>query len=189
MKVVLDDVAPPVIRVVDVRTDIRLERLHTTLQAALGWMDCHLWEFRAGGAEWGMPDPDWSDGPRDAAATTLRKVLAETGAETLTYLYDFGDGWKHTIDVVRIGDAVSGTEYPVLVEASGRCPPEDVGGPWGYAEFLEAVADPGHERHEEFKEWCRGDFDPLDVPLDGLKSQVGSLAANWTRTPRKRKAK
>lgn len=42
--------------------------------------------------------------------------------------------------------------YPRLIEASGRCPPEDVGGPWGYGELLEAIADPKHERHAEFKE-------------------------------------
>ena len=188
LKVVLDDVAPPVTRIVDVRADIRLDRLHTVLQAALGWLDYHLWEFRAGGAHWGEPDPDYPDGPLDAAGTTLRKVLAETGAGTLTYLYDFGDGWEHTVDVVRIGDAEPGTRYPVLVEASGRCPPEDVGGPWGYAEFLDAVADPDHERHDELKEWS-GDFDPDDVPVDDLKSAVASLAARWNRAPRKRKAK
>jgi hypothetical protein len=41
------------------------------------------------------------------------------------------------------------------------CPPEDVGGTWGYEEFLEAMADPDHERHEEFLGW-RGPFNPED---------------------------
>jgi hypothetical protein len=55
-------------------------------------------------------------------------------------------------------DVEPGILYPRLIEAKGRCPPEDVGGPWGYAEFLEAIADPGHERHRELKEWFDDDF-------------------------------
>nr|WP_253610553.1 MULTISPECIES: plasmid pRiA4b ORF-3 family protein [unclassified Bradyrhizobium] len=31
---------------------------------------------------------------------------------------------------------------PFLLEAAGRCPPEDVGGAPGYAEYLEAIGDP-----------------------------------------------
>jgi hypothetical protein len=42
--------------------------------------------------------------------------------------------------------------YPRLIAAAGRCPPEDCGGPWGYAEFLDAIRDPAHERHAELKE-------------------------------------
>jgi hypothetical protein len=38
-------------------------------------------------------------------------------------------------------------------------PPEDVGGPWGYGEMLEALADPKHERHAETLEWLGEDFD------------------------------
>jgi hypothetical protein len=34
------------------------------------------------------------------------------------------------------------TSSEYAIEASGRCPPEDIGGPWGYAEFLEAIANP-----------------------------------------------
>jgi Plasmid pRiA4b ORF-3-like protein len=58
-------------------------------------------------------------------------VLEDIGAKTLKYIYDFGDGWEHTIKVERLADPEPGTFYPRLTEASGRCPPEDVGGPWG----------------------------------------------------------
>ena len=34
--------------------------------------------------------------------------------------------------------------------------PEDIGGVWGYEEYLEAIADPKHERHDEFMEWNGG---------------------------------
>ena len=44
--------------------------------------------------------------------------------------------------------------------------PEDVGGPWGYGEFLEAIANPSHERHRELKEWFADDFNPHVVDVD-----------------------
>ena len=87
-------------------------------------------------------------------------MLEDIGTKTFKYLYDFGDGWEHTIKVERLADPEPGLLYPRLIEVSGRCPPEDCGGPWGYAEFLEAIKDPKHERHAELTEWIGDDFDP-----------------------------
>ena len=67
----------------------------------------------------------------------------------MIYIYDFGDDWRHTIKVERRFSAELWEDYPRLVDAKGRCPPEDVGGPWGYAEYLDAMSDPTHTRHAE----------------------------------------
>jgi len=151
LKITHNDVKPTVLRRVVVPIGIRLDRLHSVMQAAVGWTNSHLWEFRARDTGWGPKDADdgFGDGPLDASKTTLLGVLEDTGVKTVAYLYDFGDGWEHTVKVERIFAAVAGLETPFLLEASGRCPPEDIGGPWGYAEFLEAIADPNHERHDE----------------------------------------
>lgn len=186
LQVTLDGVEPEVTRRLDVPFDMRLDRLHLTLQAALGWTNTHLWEFRVGETGWGLPDPDWPDGPLDGRKATLFDVIEDTGAKTLCYLYDFGDGWQHTIKIQDLDDADPATDYPVLLDASGRCPPEDVGGPWGYEEFLEALADPDHESHDMFTEWWAGDFDPKAVPIQELKTAVAALAKRWNRRPRKK---
>ena len=102
-------------------------------------------------------------------------------------LYDFGDGWEHTIKVERIADAVPGMAYPVLIDATGRCPPEDVGGSWGYAEFLDAIADPAHESHAEMKEWAGEAFDPKVVDVEALADDVAALAKAWARKPSARR--
>src|SRR6266478_2428383 len=60
---------------------------------------------------------------------------------------------------------------------------EDVGGPWGYAEFLEAIADPNHERHRELKEWFADDFNPHVLDVDWLAEDVAALAERWSRQP------
>jgi Plasmid pRiA4b ORF-3-like protein len=39
--------------------------------------------------------------------------------------------------------------YPRSIKARDRCRPEDCGGPLGYAEILEAIADPKHEQRDD----------------------------------------
>lgn len=97
-------------RQIEVPLKIRLDRLHEVVQAAMGWTDTHLYEFRAGGAGWGVPDPDgFYDGPMPAKTTTLQKLIEDTGARTIQYVYDFGDDWDHSIRIERVGEAVPGT--------------------------------------------------------------------------------
>src|SRR5215472_11985795 len=106
LKITLDDVKPVVLRRVEVPFDIRLDRLHLTIQAAMGWTNSHLYEIRASGVGWSTPYPD-ADGPGDfldARKAKLDDVLEDVGAETLKYLYDSGDGWEHTIKIERLLD-------------------------------------------------------------------------------------
>jgi hypothetical protein len=187
LKITLDDVEPGVMRRVEVPLSIRLDRLHAVLQTALGWTNSHLWEIRAGETGWGIPDKDWGDGPNDAGKATLIDVIEDTGAKRLTYLYDFGDGWEHTIRIEKIVAPEPGAAYPRLLEASGRCPPEDVGGPPGYEEFLAAIRDPAHERHAEVTQWYDADFDPNVFDVEDIKQRLAALAKRWSRPSRKRK--
>ena len=168
LRIKLDDVEPAVVRRLEVPLTIRLDRLHLVLQAAMGWTNSHLYEIRACDVGWGIPDPDFGDGPLDAAKARLVDVLEDVGGRSLKYLYDFGDGWEHSIRIERITDAVPGIVYPRLIEATGRCPPEDVGGPWGYHEFLDAIADPNHEEHDERLQWIGSNFDPADTNVELL---------------------
>ena len=179
LKITLDDVKPVVLRRVEVPFDIRLDRLHLTIQAAMGWTNSHLYEIRAGGVRWSTPYPG-SDF-MDARKARLDDILH--GTKTLKYLYDFGDGWEHTIKIERLIDPEPGMLYPRLIEAKGHCPPEDVGGPWGYGELLEALADPSNERHGELKEWLADDFNPDVVDIDWLSKDVADLAQRWSRQP------
>src|SRR5579872_3705458 len=134
LKITLDAVKPAVVRRIEVPFDIRLDRLHLTIQAAMGWTNSHLYEIRARDVGWSTPDfyAGWAGDFLDARKARLDEVLADLGTKKLCYLYDVGDGWEHTIKVERLTDPEPGKLYPRLIEASGRCPPEDVGGPWGY---------------------------------------------------------
>lgn len=57
-------------------------------------------------------------------------------------------------------------KHPVCLKGQGACPPEDVGGVWGYASFLEAMADPAHPEHDEYVQWVGDKFDPAVFDLE-----------------------
>ena len=126
-------------------------------------------------------------GPPMPARPELVDVLEDVGARSLKYLYDFGDGWEHSVRIERITDAMPGIAYPRLLEAAGRCPPEDVGGPWGYREFLNAIADPNHQEFAEKLQWIGGHFDPTNANAELLAQAVCDLAMKWTRRPSARR--
>ena len=183
LKVTLNDVKPAVQRRLAVPIAIRLDRLHLVLQAALGWTNSHLYEFRARDVGWGIPDPDFGDGPLDARKARLIDVLEDVGVKTVKYLYDFGDGWEHTVKVEHIMPETPGLTGPFLIDATGRCPPEDVGGPWGYSEFLEIMADPTREEYDHTKAWAGGGFDPTVADFERLADEVSKLDKKWARKP------
>jgi len=176
--------SPQVLRRIEVPANIKLDRLHLTLQAALGWTNSHLYEIRARDTRWGLPDPGWPDGPLDARKAKLIDVLEDAGANdveatTLRYLYDFGDSWEHTITIERMLAPEPDVVYPRLVEATG--------GPWSYAEMLDALDDPQHERHAEIREWIGDDFDPNTFDPNSLNAEVAALAKRWSRKPSAKK--
>jgi len=63
------------------------------------------------------------------------------------------------------------------------CPPEDCGGIWGYANLLDALADPAHEEHEELLEWAGEDFDPEAFEPKAVNAHLERLS--FSRKKRK----
>jgi hypothetical protein len=140
----MNEVEPPALRVLDVPAGVSLSELHELLQVAIGWTDSHLHQFVADGVRYGTPDTDAFDDERDEAGVPLRALPAR-----FTYLYDFGDGWEHEVELIGLGG-----DRPGVVSGDGACPPEDVGGPHGYADFLRVVADPEDPEHDHLKRWA-----------------------------------
>src|ERR1700751_5714528 len=115
LKITLDNVTPVVLRRVEVPFDIRLDRLHLTIQAAMGWTNSHLYELRAGNVGGGTPYPyaDWGVGELpESHKARLSDIIEDIGIKKLTYLYDFGDGWEHSVKVERLIDPEPGVLYP-----------------------------------------------------------------------------
>jgi hypothetical protein len=175
IKIVLQDVRPAVSRWVEVPGETTLAELHEVVQVAMGWTNSHLHEFDINGARYGQPDPDWDVGEvGDEAKATLFRLAAQ--GDRLGYVYDFGDGWTHTLTVEKVLTPEPGVRYPRCISGRRACPPEDVGGPWGYEGFLEAMADPAHPEHDERAEWTGGHFDPAAFNLDEVNEALAWLA-------------
>ncbi len=183
LRITLDDVDPVVLRRIEVPLDLRLDRLHLTLQAAMGWDNSHLYEFSWKRQAWGDPDDSFDDDRLPAAKTTLNQLLAAITGKTFRYTYDFGDSWDHTIKLERITPPEADARYPRLTEAANRCPPEDCGGAPGYERLRQILADPAHEEYADQMEWI-GQFDAADPETDRLRAGLAALAKKWTRKPR-----
>ncbi len=162
LKVTIRDIRPPVWRRIRVVGSITFYRLHQIIQNIFAWEDYHLHEFIVDGVHYGAPEDDEEMGPdyehRDETRFTLGRVI-KTERTKFEYVYDYGDNWRHEILVEKIENAESGEDKPVCLTGRRNAPPEDCGGPWGYMEYVNAMRDPSHERHEELTEWRGPGFD------------------------------
>lgn len=164
----LKNIEPSIWRRIQVQ-DCTLEDLHEHIQAAMGWENYHLHQFTIKGIEYGPVAPDAMPfGPdfEDETRVLLSDVLAKKSKRIrFGYTYDFGDDWHHEILFEGNPDAVGQQKYPVCLEGERACPPEDIGGPWGFADYLVALADQSNERHAEMLEW-RGPFSAEDFSAE-----------------------
>lgn len=176
LKITLKHTKPPIWRRVLVPDNLTLNQLHHVIQVAMGWYDAHLHEFNIGGISYGSPDVDFGMEVKDDAKVRINQVIGKN-AKRFRYTYDFGDDWEHIIEIEKVLPYESGRIYPACVAGKRACPPEDVGGPWGYESFLETIRDPSDPEHEEMLEWVGGEFDPEEFDID----EVNEVFARMNR--------
>lgn len=157
LKVTLRNTKPPIWRRILMPGSMTLADLHVAIQIAMGWGDCHLHHFDLDGKLFG--DPDTTDDVADEGHLTLN-AMVKSGVNRFAYTYDFGDDWEHAILIEKAPPASDAKAYPACVGGKRNGPPEDCGGPWGYAELLDILADPARPEHEEQLRWVGGEFDP-----------------------------
>ena len=174
IKISLRDIRPPIWRRLEVLSDTKLEELHLIFQVSMGWEDYHLHQFTIGGVEYGQPDPDYGSVMKDEKRVKLSQVVFGENTK-FVYEYDFGDSWIHTVLIEKILPVEKGKRYPYCSKGKRACPPEDVGGAWGYAEFLESIQDVNNSEHEELLEWVGGEFDPEAFDLEEVNRRLGQI--------------
>jgi hypothetical protein len=165
LKVQLRNVTPLVWRRLLVPAELRLSTLADVLIGAMGWNGAHLHCFYFGDTRYGPDSPDLIDmGEIDESTVALSDAL--DGSSRFTFEYDFGDDWRHRIDVERVLLAPIGLKVPVCVAGKNACPPDDCGGAPGYEILLEALADSSHEEHDSMFEWVGGvSLDPTEFDI------------------------
>jgi len=165
LRIELEDIDPLIWRRVAVRTSMNLKAVHRVIQAGMGWLDCHLWEFAANGRKYSIlvpNDADWNERIKDAAKTKLSALLT-IGVREIGYVYDMGDNWQHRIIVEKLKAAEPAAHYPQFLGGERRCPPEDCGGISGYYEFLDNIASKQNKKRTAALEWYGAPYYPDEI--------------------------
>ena len=172
IRVELCDVEPTVWRRILVPDGITMAELAEILLIAMGWGNVHLHLFEVGDKVYGSADDEAEDDEIDESGVIVSDALGRH--DRFDFEYDFGDGWDH--DVVIEERSSSTVDFADCLGGENACPPEDVGGPGGYRDFLEAIADPAREDHTQYLEWVGGSFDPFQFDADGVNAALRLLA-------------
>ena len=169
VKVTLLGTSPPVWRRILVPRDITLQHLHRTLQTVMGWTNSHLHQFVVQRQTFSDPRSRVGTKVANENRTRLGELIWTVGA-SLLYEYDFGDGWQHKL---LLEEVLTGDESFQQICVAGKrcCPPEDCGGPRGFAELLNALRDANHPGHEEVCEWL-GDYVPESFSADEINRRL-----------------
>jgi len=169
VKVTLLGTRPPVWRRILVPRDITLQHLHRTLQTVMGWTNSHLHQFVVQRQTFSDPRSRVGTKVANENRNRLGELIWTVGA-SLLYEYDFGDGWQHKL---LLQEVLTGDESFQQICVAGKqcCPPEDCGGPRGFAELLNALRDANHPGHEEVCEWL-GDYVPESFSADEINRRL-----------------
>jgi hypothetical protein len=140
LDVTIDGIEPQIRRRLRVPSVVTLRQLHESIQAVMGWRDCHLHEFLVDGKRFGLPSDEDLGTVADDSEYLLGEVLG-IDVSAFSYQYDFGDDWECTVKVVAVETAAGPvvSAVPELVEGEGASPPEDSGGVVGYLGLIAAL--------------------------------------------------
>ena len=208
VKVSIEGSEPAIWRLLEIDSSLTLDSIHEILQTAVGWRDAHLHSFtdtdpykRLRPVNGRFPEPRrWvshdlledSDDNLPETDWTLGGILT-TESGPLFYEYDFGDAWIHRLELTGSGPAAHalGTR---LVDGARRAPLEDSGGIGGYHDLLAALADPGHNEHQDLEAWVAWtagpwqEFDPEQLDIDAVNNELALLFPAETSTNQAKEA-
>lgn len=181
LKIALKGIRPPVWRRIVVPSHITFDQLHDIIQLAMGWENSHLYEFEINDIVIDIPDEEygfsfvgWRE-KYDARAVELSRFVKKEG-EKFTYTYDFGDNWVHLITLEKIETTTEPFRHPVCLKGKRACPPEDVGGIYGYMEVMDLLdGNRSEEEMEEFTEWYGGEYDPEHFDIEEVNQQLRAI--------------
>jgi hypothetical protein len=151
LKITLDGLSPSVWRRFVVPSEISLDRLHDVIQIVMGWKDCHVHEFIIGKFKY-TENPESPDEGKMERMFRLNKSIKKNNID-FAYIYDFGDDWRHHVEVDDINFNDNKPDQLYCLEGQRMCPPEDVGGVHGYIEFCESMSNKRHPKYKENQNW------------------------------------
>ncbi len=174
LKITLIDSSPIIWRRINVASTITLDLLHEIIQAAMGWKNQHMYAFDYEDASFGEVFPEDNNGMYPADKVKLNELLT-TVRDKLTYIYDMGDNWQHTLVLEKI--LPSDDSKTICTHASGACPPEDCGGISGYYHLRQVLKNPNNPEYISLQKQLniRSDFDSNFVDTKAINAALTTL--------------
>ncbi|MDD2642682.1 MAG: plasmid pRiA4b ORF-3 family protein [Bacteroidales bacterium] len=197
-RILLNGAQPAIWREFVVPSDISLVNFHVVIQTVMGWTNSHLHMFQKKGVEYTFKyqsDNSWDEEDYvDYSGMKISDLITECG-DSVIYLYDYGDNWEHTIELLEVitditawaeasrvaavgeggTDAGNGCLFLKCHAGERRCPAEDCGGIRGYHEMLKILRNPAHSDYKSTHTWLGDDFDPNYFNLQ----EVNNLLAGY----------
>jgi len=167
---------PLVTRTFKVSAQTTMYELHHIIQVGMGWTNSHLYQFNVGEeviADTRLVD-DELGAVTDVKGVLVTQVFSHVG-NTVTYEYDFGDGWMHHLELVEISTHPIDEVLPQIIGGENACPPEDCGGTYGHKELKEILMNPKHPEYKSSKIWVGSKFDPMVCDLKTIQQNLEKL--------------
>ncbi|MCT3064044.1 plasmid pRiA4b ORF-3 family protein [Lactiplantibacillus pentosus] len=122
LKIRLIQVKPSVSRTILVPTTLRYRQLHELIQIAFGWENAHLHEFQSQqiSDNRSLMDVLRNIQPEGAIDEENDMVYPEILNGSLTYTYDFGEDWKHKIELGKVYTSAELTRHDLPLCIRGR---------------------------------------------------------------------
>jgi hypothetical protein len=175
IQIALRGFKPKIWRRILVQSDLLLNELHRIIQTTMGWTNSHLHQFIKDKTYYKMhhPDDDFWGEMNDVDYKKIKiSDLLKNEKDKIVYEYDFGDSWEHDVILEKILPFDEKFKYPICLKGMMHCPPEDVGGIWGYENMLEILQQPEHEEYDSYIEWLGGEFRPEDFDIDEVNDML-----------------
>jgi hypothetical protein len=173
IKISLSNIKPEIWRRVYVDPETSLYYLHHIIQIVMGWENYHLYEFQLNRKRYGNRDLLEDGSVFDDRSTPLSYVLTEA-KDSISYLYDFGDSWKHSLKLEKISEPAK-VLSPKCIDGKLNTPPEDCGGVPGFYHFIEIMSNRKHPEFKSTRKWYGGDYNPEFIDLDAINADLENL--------------
>lgn len=184
LKIALRGIRPPIWRRVLIPSNITFDQLHLVIQEAMGWGNYHLYQFDTEDAIIDVPHPDdffihSRKDMLDSRKVRIKTYLSQEKDKVL-YTYDFGDNWEHIVTLEKIEKRTEPLTHPICIKGKRACPPEDVGGVWGYQDVLDMMQDDTRKQEREeflewYDEWYGDDFDPEYFDIEEVNRRLATI--------------
>jgi len=121
------DVKDDVLRDIEIEETATFEDLHHAITQAFGFLGNEMASFYRSDQEWTqgeeMPLEAMDPSQESCGVQALNSVIS-TDQHHLIYVYDFLNLWTFFVELMEVGETITGTTYPNLIYAQGEVPEE-----------------------------------------------------------------